>query len=405
MRNRSLLLPLLALGLLVAACGEDDTGGGAAGTDPQAEPVNYSDRGPYAVGEIELHIDEDHTVAVFYPVDREAVADDAEPYTYAGEDIFGPEIVQLLPGALAGELAPLDTWRNLPASEDGPFPVVLHSHGAAGNLRFAGSHNSHVASWGYVVASVDHPERGVVAALEGALSGRGGARGPGDDERDSDSNLDTEQLLSGLDLLVEESGDGGSVLAGAVDEDQVAAEGHSAGGGASGGAAYEDDRIDLWIGQAPGSPIDRSDRDETPPPDVPSLLIAAEGDEVVPLDEVEAMYEWLEPPKRLAVIADSGHAVFVDPCQPIQQEGGLSEFVETFGIDPDEIGLLQLGEDGCLPEDTPAEAVWSFIDHVTVAELQSVFDRDRAAAEASLTEDFLEETFPERFGRIESETG
>jgi len=427
-RNR--LVGAVVLSVLVvaaAACGSEGGEGGddaATTTTAVAEPVDYATRGPYAVGEVDLQLDEDHTVAVFYPVDREA-AEGAEPYSYAGEDIFGPEIVSLLPGALSGEITPPDTYVDVPASEDGPFPVVMHSHGAAGNLRFANLHNSHVASWGYVVAAVDHPERGVVAALSGATGGEAqGACAPRDD---AEQYVDSDQLADGLDLLAEESETAGSPLEGVVDADQVAAEGHSAGGSASGTLAY-DDRVDLWIGQAPGTPLEpgtevsafttateRADGScevevdtegllaEMTPPSVPSLIIAAEGDSVVELDRVQTTYDWLDAPKRLVEISDSGHAVFVDHCPLIQQEGGLSAFVEALGLDPEAVPLVELGENGCLPDDTPAETVWAFIDHVTVAQLNETFDIDAAAATASLDPDYLAETFPDRFGSEQSE--
>ncbi len=441
----AVVLGVLAVG--AAACGSDDGGGGegaATTTTAVAEPVDYATRGPYAVGEVDLQLDEDHAVAVFYPVDRDAVADDATPYSYSGEDILGPEVVSLLPGALAGEIAPPDTWVDVPASPDGPFPVVLHSHGAAGNLRFANLHNSHVASWGFVVVAVDHPERGLGNSITSSL---GGAATQDEElsceeqltarlERDeddpaSDPDLDRDQLAEAFALVVEESGTGGSPLEGTVDAENVAAEGHSAGGQATGSLAYDGD-VDLWIGQAPTPPIPgdvdvtefisveevEGDDGETTcdfntdvegllaevdPPPVPSLIIAAEGDEVVPVDGVETIYEWLEAPKRLVVIEDSGHAVFVDPCQPIHAEGGLTGFVEALGLDPDEVPLVRLGEDGCLPEDTPAETVWSFIDHVTVAQLNETFGIDAAAATASLDPGYLAETFPERFGSEQSE--
>ena len=177
------VLAVAALGMGAVACSSDDGGGdesadGATTTTIEAaDPVDYATRGPYAVGEVDLQLDDEHQIAVFYPVDRDAVPDGASPYSYSGEDIFGPQIVNLLPGALSGEVVPPDTYVDVPASGDGPFPVVMHSHGAAGNLRFANMHNSHVASWGYVVAAVDHPERGVVAALSGATGGGGGAAG------------------------------------------------------------------------------------------------------------------------------------------------------------------------------------------------------------------------------------
>lgn len=426
------VLAAVVLAVGASACSSDggDEGGGedaATATTEAAAPVDYATRGPYAVGEVDLQLDDDHAVAVFYPVDRDAVAADATPYSYSGEDIFGPDIVALLPGALSGEITPPDTYVDVPASGDGPFPVVMHSHGAAGNLRFANMHNSHVASWGYVVAAVDHPERGVVAALSGSTGGGGGGGDDCDAPDDRDQFLDSDQLATGLDLLGEENDAAGSPLEGVVDTERVAAEGHSAGGSASGTLAY-DDRVDLWIGQAPATPIEPGtdttqfasvteaadgscdfefDADgllaETSPPTVPSIIIAAEGDTVIPLESVQATYDWLDAPKRLIEIADSGHAVFVDPCPLIQEEGGLSGFVEALGLDPENVPLVELGENGCLPDDTPAETVWALIDHVTVAQLNETFGTDAAAAAASLTPEYLTDAFPDRFGSEQSE--
>lgn len=395
------LLALLAAALAVplVACGDDGGAGTTTTTVTEAAPADYSARGPYAVGELELHLDPDHLVVVLYPVDPGSVTDDAEPYSYSGADLFDASIVSLLPDALAGEVAPPDTWVGLPASGDGPFPVVLHSHGFGSNARFSSLHQADVASWGYVVVAVDHPERGVVGALTGGLENR-------------QPFLDTEQLLDGLDLVTDEASGDTSPIAGAVDPERVAAEGHSAGGGASGAAAYSG-RVDLWLGQAPGMPIDpeidlsryetdtgdgpRFDVDalqaDTDPPPVPSMIIAAEDDTAVELDGVEAVYDWLAPPKRLAVLAGTGHNVFTDPCREIRAGGGLSEFVENLGLDPDSIPLVQLGEDGCLPDDPDPETIWPVIDHLTVAQLEAVFG-DQAVGEASLDADYLEATFP-----------
>ena len=439
-RTMVVVLAVVALGMGAVACSSDGDGGGddAAGGDgttttiEAVDPVDYAARGPYAVGEVDLQLDDDHQIAVFYPVDRDDMADDATPYSYSGEDIFGPDIVQLLPGALSGEIAPPDTYVDVPAAEDGPFPLVVFSHGAAGNMRFYNMHNSHVASWGYVVAAVDHPERGVVALLSDAGTGTNDADAdaecePPEDSDESEQGLDVDQLMQALDLLSEETSASGSPLQGVVDLERVAAEGQSAGAGASGTLAY-DPRIDLWIGHAPVPPLEpgtdtapyievSEDEDgecdfeydtaglfaDTSPPPVPSMLVAAEGDTAVEIDGVEQAYEWLDEPKRLIEIADSGHAVWTDPCPLIQAEGGLSAFVSALGLDPEAVPLVELGENGCLPEDTPAETVWPFIDHVTVAQLNDTFDIDRAAAVASLDADYLAETFPDRFGSEQSE--
>jgi dienelactone hydrolase len=404
-RRSSVLLVAAAL-VLAAACSDgDDAGGSGAGApgngapdEVTAEPMDFSERGPYAVGEVDLQLDADHQVAVFYPIDEAPAG--GEAYSYSGDSIFGPAISNLLPGALSDTITIPDTWVDAPPSADGPFPVVLHSHGFSGNLRFGNRHNAAVASWGYVVAAVDHPERGVVSILESFVYGGVGAERP-------DEYLDSDQLIAALDLL------DGSDLAEVADTDRVAAEGHSAGGSASGTAAY-DERVDLWLGQAPGTPL-QPDTDLTPfqtddedgpgldtaalleatdPPPVPSMIIAAEGDDIVTLDRVEQTYDWLDSPKRLAIIADSGHAVFVDPCLPIREEGGLSSFVEGLGLDPADVPLVALGEDGCLPEDIDPQEIWPLIDHLTVAQLAEVFGDDPAVGAASLDPDYLDETFP-----------
>jgi len=401
---RRLLVPVLLAAALLAACTDGDDAGGSGGGAPgngspeevaAAEPQDFSGRGPYAVGEVDLQLDADHTVAVFYPVDD--VPEGADPYSYSGDSIFGPTISNLLPGALSDSITIPDTYVDAPPSADGPFPVVLHSHGFSGNLRFGNRHNAAVASWGYVVAAVDHPERGVVSILESFVSGGDGGERP-------DEYLDSDQLIDALDLLAD------SELADVVDTERVAAEGHSAGGSASGTAAY-DDRVDLWIGQAPGAPLepgadleavatdDGIDQaallEATQPPPVPSLIITAEGDTVVELDRVQQTFDWLGAPKRLAVLADSGHAVFVDPCLPIREQGGLSSFVEALGLDPADVPLVELGENGCLPEDTDPELVWPVIDHLTVAQLTEVFGEEPAVGTASLERTFLDETFPD----------
>lgn len=411
-RARFALALLLGFALAAAACGDDD-GDDAGPVSPEAdgggeeeaaEPADYSGRGPYAVGQVDLQLGSGPVVAVFYPVDPDAVPADAQPYAYSGDDVLDPAISALLPEALSGEVAPADTWVEVPAADDGPYPLVLHSHGFSGNARFANQHNAAVASWGYVVAAVDHPERGLASILEAFLGGEASGS--------TDEHLDSDQLLEALDLLTDADGVAGTPVEGVIDGDRVAAEGHSAGGSASGTAAY-DERVDLWLGQAPATPYEpdadlgafRSDEEggrvdadallaATEPPQVPSLVIAAEGDSIIPLERVRAIFDWLAAPKRLAVIAGSGHAVFVDPCVPIREDGGLAGFVEALGLDPAEVPLVELGENGCLPADADPVEVWGLIDHLTVAQLEAVLGDEPEVGEASLQHAHLEETFP-----------
>src|SRR3546814_13378749 len=110
---------------------------------------------------------------------------------------------------------------------------------------------------------------------------------------------------------------------------------------------------------------------------------------------VGAGLDWLTDPKRLAVLADRGHALFGDPCVPIREAGGLSCFVEALGLDPATVPRVELGENGCLPDDTDPELVTGLIDHLTVAQLALVFSDEPEVAEASLEREHLDAMFPD----------
>jgi alpha-beta hydrolase superfamily lysophospholipase len=413
--RRSLLCSSVAAALLLAACGSDGDSAADPTTDPtdggaetttsvtdDATPRSYAGPGPYSVGTIDLEVDPEHRFMVFYPLD-EAPAD-GERFTYSGAELFGAEIAAVLPGAFRDPQGPDDAWVEAPPSADGPFPVVLYSHGASSYYRFSSLHNAHLTSHGYVVIAVDHPERGLLASFA-----------PPGEDAETERVSDVEQLFDALDAVEEQAGTAGSVLEGLIDLDQIAGIGHSAGGRATGGAAY-DDRIDAWIGQAPAPPIpdgafEGSYQDfdfatwsaDNEPPDVPSMIIASDGDQVIPIAEVQTVFDWLAPPKRLVVLDGAGHNAFTDICQPIQDEGGLAGAVEALGLDPETVPFVRLGEDGCTADNIPVADGWDAINHVTVAQLNAVFGIDAAVAEASLDEAWVQQEFPDTVESITAE--
>jgi pimeloyl-ACP methyl ester carboxylesterase len=104
-----------------------------------------------------------------------------------------------------------------------------------------------------------------------------------------------------------------------VNADQVAVEGHSAGGAAASLFA-SDPRVDTWIGMARAPPVDAETvmaeggfedfdtaayYDENDPPDKPSMLLAADDDVAIDLDEVESLYDWLPTPRRPRTCSNS----------------------------------------------------------------------------------------------------
>src|SRR5690606_13389968 len=52
-------------------------------------------------------------------------------------------------------------FRDVEASGDGPFPLVLFSHALGGYRSQSTFLTEHLASWGFVVAAPDHGERGL----------------------------------------------------------------------------------------------------------------------------------------------------------------------------------------------------------------------------------------------------
>jgi len=110
----------------------------------------------------------------------------------------------------------------VPASKDGPFPLVVYSHGSGG-LRFIATWFTEVlASHGFVVISADHVGDTVMDIFHGVVpSASDGPRVIAD--RVADVRL-------AVDSVVKRSATRGDLLAGTVDPNRIAITGHSYGG-------------------------------------------------------------------------------------------------------------------------------------------------------------------------------
>jgi hypothetical protein len=180
-------------------------------------------------------------------------------------------------------------------------------------------------------------------------------------------------------------------------------------------AAY-DPRIDTWIGLSPAAPADPIGTGDatsttsgefdlvayladTAPPDKPSMIIvdddiANRTEENVLWYDAYRMWDWLPPPKRLVELADTGWNVFMDYCETTQEAGGTQAVVDAFDLQGAELADVRLTELGCLPSYAPVSDITPLFNHLTVAQLNSVFDISRDLADASRESDYLEATFP-----------
>ena len=224
------LFTMLALGAgFLSGCSDSSS------EDAASVAVDYSKPGPYPVGTTSFMM-EDRIVYMFYPADEDRLDEGTPVTSYSSADAFPPALRAAIPAELIQEV-PLDATKDAPVATDGPFPVLIHSHGFGGYPQFTSQHLAHLATWGFVSAAPDHLERNLAANSLGRVK-----RG----------ETDVEDLRNTLEHLRADNESG--PFAGSMNLDQVAAEGHSAGGAAAGKFAY-DPAVKTFIGQAPGAPL------------------------------------------------------------------------------------------------------------------------------------------------------
>jgi dienelactone hydrolase len=358
MRRPTALVLACAL-VLLAACSDDgessspdDTGEETTTTlDPVAAATAYVDPGPYPVGVRTLALDDGPEVEVWYP----AVEGTTGTVSYDVRD-FTPEAIR---GILTGDVPATfehDGARDADVAE-GPFPVVLFSHGFTG-FRLQSSYlTSHLASHGMVVVAPDHPSRDLTNVLGGTASG----------EREDS----VDDLLASLDLITAEGTTAGGPFEGQIDAERVAALGHSAGGGTILGAAL-DDRVDGYVSMAAGGPEDPADF-----PQVPSFFMAGSEDAVVSAAErTRPAFDAAPAPSWYWEIAGVGHNGFDDFCTFGGGTGiiGVAEASGLGGLLDAQPQLRALGEDGCVPPSAPIDQAIPVVRHGVASWLTWLFE-------------------------------
>jgi alpha-beta hydrolase superfamily lysophospholipase len=229
--------------------------------------------------------------------------------------------------------------------------LVLFSHGARA-FRFQSSTLAHhLASWGMVVASADHPAR----SLPGLLATPEDATDPAADVR------------AMRELVVADP-----TLGPVTDPERVAVSGHSAGGGTTLEVAG-DEGIVGYVSYASGV------FDDAELPDVPSLFMAGALDGIVEPSRTRAAFEAAPAPSFLLEFADAGHLVFSDLCA-IGGDANLIDLAEAAGLGAFlDDGLIRLATDGCEPPNRPVRDVWPGIHQSTTAFYRLVFGIDAGA--------------------------
>jgi len=351
MTRNSFVLPFvlsLAFALSPAfgltACSSDDSA--------SSSPAAYRDAGPWEAGVTTIML-ADRMVEVWYPVDV-GDADGLDRDAYFIRDALPDIFDALLPEDVNPPFV-TDAYRDAPSSNDGPFPLVVFAHGYASYRNQSTFLTTHLASWGFVVASVDYLERGLASVL-----------GMQPDPQIDDVDL-TRMLVA---LIASENAREGSVLQNRVSTDRIAIAGHSAGGGTAIRFGGEPDVV-TYIPLSAGV----SSESTVALPDTPSLWLTGDTDGVVDPERSVAAFAAAATPSRFLSIENMGHLGPSDICAIGDSGGGIVQIALDAGL-PIPENLVRLGTDGCQPDALEPEDGWPTIRHFVTAQLRWAFGID-----------------------------
>ncbi len=271
---RACLLAIAAVGLI--AC----SGGSAAKTPANAQPAlrDPAERGPYGVGLTKMTFERPSTI-------------DGTPRKL--------ETWIWYPAGGAETDAKADA---APASQGGPFPIVVFSHGSGGQPNFYKYFTEHLASWGFVVVAPPHP--GNTSADCFPCDGKSivtSAR-----ERPTDMTFILDQVLA-------LKNDASQPLGKIVDGTRTAITGQSFGGWTS-VYAGSGGPFNAIISMSPGLPSTLLGR--APGVHVPTLILGGGKDELVAPGDVQKLFDALpaDDEKTYVSFPEGHHLTFADRC-------------------------------------------------------------------------------------------
>jgi predicted dienelactone hydrolase len=313
-----------------------------------------ADPGPYPVGVRTLMLLDPSRLNVQGTGPRPVTVEVYYPSTPAAVAGVPRDIVSVL----GVPVAETRSFRDV-AIAQGPFPLVLFSHGNDG-IRFQSFFfASHLASHGYVVVSPDHHGNTFVDALLGIVDPNVVVNRP----------LDMSFLIDQFSTFTAETG---NAFDGAIDVTHIGASGHSFGGytvfaiagGTSPLGTFTDPRVRAILPQAPAAPF---------PPEffetitIPTLILGGSIDETTPFD-TQQLVPFESIPSGASVVAlgqltGAGHFTFSDFCE-VQRD--LLAFLGGF-------------DEACQPRHLPWRRAHDIVNYLSLNFFDAVLRGDAAA--------------------------
>ncbi|HMJ13656.1 MAG TPA: hypothetical protein VK524_19700 [Polyangiaceae bacterium] len=195
--------------------------------------------------------------------------------------------------------------RDAELASDGPFPVIVFSHGNSGIAVQSFFLTEYLASHGYIVVSPDHTGNALLTQLPD-----GTTVGPGGQDRTytnavADRVADVSFLVDALGELGRADPDGR--FTGKVDLERVGLTGHSFGGLTTLLGMEQESRFDAGSPLAPAAPAPQAIQK-------PLQYFWGSEDQTLPFEPVDAHYAGATGSKMLVTVKDAGHFSFTNGC-------------------------------------------------------------------------------------------
>jgi len=274
-------------------------------------------RGPYPVG-VRSHAPTDATrqrllpIELWYPAGEAARGRDVDPATRDQYDV--------LPGFPP---AWQDAVRDA-APRPGSHPLVLFSHGYGGHRRQSTFLCTHLASHGYVVASVDHTGNTVIDFMQTVMRMAGGESPPnfGTELREYVAMRPADVVFM-LDAVL---GTLDPEIAALVDASRIGMSGHSFGGWTTLKVNECEPRIRASLPLAPAGGWTHMPAEplrEALTFDwrhaVPTTYLVADRDSLLPLRGMRELHDKTPGAKRIFVLTNADHMHFGDRAEEIHE--------------------------------------------------------------------------------------
>ena len=335
----------------------ETTGAASQTTEPAVAELPAFEPGPYDVGvqTITINADSDRplTVEVWFPVTDGTTAPAYEYTLLPGAFYESPFAIDAAPAAIA---------------TDGPFPLVVFSHGSPAVRILYTNFAEAIASAGYVVAAPDHTGNTVFDLFAGTTTDR--------ETNAFNRPLDVQAVIT---AMTDPASTETAAFVGSVDPDAIAVAGQSAGGYTAYatvaghtneiGTVERDERVDAIITLAPSS--GGISDDEFATIRQPALVIAGTADDTTPI-EPNVTRPWelsASSPHHRVDLIDGEHQSFTDFCE-------FAAFFPTMETPPPDLivdTVDDFGAESCAPDVMPSERAHDLTNTFTVAFLDSVF--------------------------------